>query len=85
MNINSIRNKFDLIAETIANFDIFLISESKIDSRVGLMLYLDETTSCKFLNNHPIVPNAEIICIEFHQFKRKWLLLGCYKSPTQND
>ena len=85
MNINSIRNKFDLIAETIANFDIFLISESKIDSRVGLMLYLNETTSCKFLNNHPIVPNAEIICIEFHQFKRKWLLLGCYKSPTQND
>ena len=32
MNINSIRNKFDMIAETIANFDIFLISESKIDS-----------------------------------------------------
>ena len=89
-----------MVAKTIANFDIFLISESKIDStfkgklnlflilidsRVGLMLYLNETTSCKFLNNHPIVPNAEIICIEFHQFKRKWLLLGCYKSPTQND
>ena len=120
MNINSIRNKFDMIAETIANFDIFLISESKIDStfpnmqfkinvyklfrrdrnrfgggsgggggvvggRVGLMLYLNETISCKFLNNHPIVPNAEIICIEFHQFKRKWLLLGCYKPPTQSD
>ena len=41
--------------------------------------------SCKFLNNHPIVPNAKIICIEFHQLKRKWLLLGCYKPPTQND
>ena len=41
--------------------------------------------SCKFLNNHPIVPNAKIICIEFHQLKRKWLLLGCYKPPTQDE
>ena len=32
LNINSIRNKFEMIAETITNFDIFLISESKIDS-----------------------------------------------------
>ena len=39
MNINSIRNKFDLIAETIANFDIFLISESKIDSTFHNMLF----------------------------------------------
>ena len=96
-----------MIAETITNFDIFLISESKIDSTFpnmqfkingyklfrrdrnrfggGLMLYLNEEIPCKFLNNHPIVPNAEIICIEFHQLKRKWLLLGCYKPPTQND
>ena len=32
LNINSIRNKFEMIAETITNFDIFLISESQIDS-----------------------------------------------------
>ena len=83
LNINSIRSKFEIIAETITNFDIFLISESKIDSTFpnmqfkinvyklfrrdrnrfggGLMLYLNEEISCKFLNNHPIVPNAEII------------------------
>ena len=35
--------------------------------------------------NHTVVPNAEIICIEFHQLKRKWLLLGCYTPPTQSD
>ena len=29
LNINSIRNKFEMIAKTITNFDIFLISESK--------------------------------------------------------
>ena len=32
LNTNSIRNKFEMITETITNFDIFLISESKIDS-----------------------------------------------------
>ena len=37
----------------------------------GLMLYLNEGIPCKFLNNYPIVPNAEIICIEFHQLNRK--------------
>ena len=96
-----------MIAETIPNFDMFLISESKIDSTFpnmqfkingynlfrsdrsrfggGLILYLNEEMSCRFLNNHPVVPNVEIICIKFHQLKRKWLLLGCYKPPTQNN
>ena len=32
LNINSIRNKFEMIAETITNFDTFLNSELKIDS-----------------------------------------------------
>ena len=49
------------------------------------MLYLNEEIPCKCLNNHPLVPNVEIINIEFHQLKRKWIFLGCYKSPTQND
>ena len=49
------------------------------------MHYLNEEIPFKFLNNHPTVPNAEIIRIEFHQLKRKWLLLGCYKRPTQSD
>ena len=107
LNINSIINKFEIITEIIKNFDIFLISESKIDSTFpnmqfrinsyklvrrdrnrfskGLMLYLNEEISCKFLNNHSVVPNTQIICIEFHQLKRKWLLLGCYKLPTQSE
>ena len=35
----------------------------------GLILYLNE--EMPFLNNHPIVPNSELIFIEFHQLKRK--------------
>ena len=26
-----------------------------------------------------------MMAIEFHQIKRKWLLLGCYKPPIQSD
>ena len=37
----------------------------------GLVLYLIEEIPCTFLNIHPIVRNAETICIEFHQLKRK--------------
>ena len=32
LNINSVRNKFEMIAEIIRDFDILLISESKLDS-----------------------------------------------------
>ena len=39
LNINSIRNKFEMIAETITNFDIFLILESKIDSTFSNMQF----------------------------------------------
>ena len=40
-----------------------------------LMLYLNEEIPCKFLNNHPLVPNSEVTCIECHQLKRNWFLL----------
>ena len=32
LNINSIKNKFEMIAKIIKDFNIFLISESKLDS-----------------------------------------------------
>ena len=32
LNINSVRNKFDSLIEIIKNFNIFLISESKLDA-----------------------------------------------------
>ena len=95
LNISSIRNKFEMVAGNTTNFDIILISESingyklfRHDrNRFGgrLILYLNEEIPCNLLNNHPILPNAEIICIEFHQLIRKWLLLGCYKPLIQSD
>ena len=40
------------------------------------MSYLNEEIPCKFLDSHPIVLNVDVICIEFHQLKRKHLFLG---------
>ena len=64
LNINSIRNKFEMIAKTITNFDIFLISESRTYSsfpnvqfkinrykqfrRDRPLLYLNEKTYVSF-------------------------------------
>ena len=56
-----------------------------VGGKGGLMLYSNEEIPCKFLNSHPIVVNAEIICTEFHQLKPIWLLLGCYKPLSQSD
>ena len=107
LNINSIRNKFEMMADIASNFSIFLISESKLDSYFpnsqfkinghnifrrdrtryggGLLLYVHEEIPCKILNQQTASSNSEIIAMQFFQTKRKWLLLGIYKPPKQNN
>ena len=36
-------------------------------------------------NGHPTFPNLELIAIEIHQNKRRWLFIGIYKPPCQSD
>ena len=36
-------------------------------------------------NGHPTFPNLELIAIEIHQNKRRWLFIGIYKPPSQSD
>ena len=38
-----------------------------------------------YLNDHPTFPNLELIAIEIHQNKRRWLFIGIYKPPSQSD
>ena len=107
LNINSIRNKFILAESIVKAFDLFLISESKLDSTFsmsqfhifefsffrqdlnrfggGLILYINENISCRPLNDHPTFPNLELIAIEIHQNKRRWLFIGTYKPPSQSN
>ena len=51
----------------------------------GLILYINENFPCKPLNDHPIFSNLELIAIEIHQNKRRWLFIGIYKPPPQSD
>ena len=107
LNINSIRNKFTFAESIVKAFDLFLISESKLDSTFpmnqfhifgfkifrldrnrfggGLILYINENIPCRPLNDHPTFPNLELIAIEIHQNKRRWLFIGMYKPPSQSD
>ena len=49
------------------------------------MFYFNEGIPCKVLVNQTVSPNVEMMAVEFHQMKRKWLLLGVYKPPIQSD
>ena len=85
-----------LISES-KKFSLFLISDKKFhinDFKIficdrnryggGLILYVHEGISCKPLKIPLFDLNIEIICLEFHQVKRKWLFVGTYKSPVVN-
>ena len=106
MNINSIRNKFHFAESIVKAFDLFLISESKLNTTFpmnqfhifgfkvfrrdrnrfggGLILYVNKNIPCRPLNDHPTFPNLELITIEIHQNKHRWLFISIYKPPSQS-
>lgn len=51
----------------------------------GLLLYVNEEMPCKILNQPSPSSNSEIIAMQFFQIKCKWLLLGIYKPPIQDN
>ena len=53
--------------------------------RGGLILYINENFPSKSLNIHPMFSDLELIAFKLCQSKRKWLFLGIYKPPSQND
>ena len=107
LNINLIRSKFILAESIVKVCDLFLVSESKLDStfpmnqfhvcgfkvfrrdpnRFGgsLILYINKNIPCGSLTDHPTFANSELIAIEIHQKKRRWLFIGICKSPSQSD
>ena len=50
----------------------------------GLLLYVHEGIPCKPLKMLLFDLKIEIIGLEFHQMKRKWLFVGMYKPPVVN-
>ena len=51
----------------------------------GLLFYNNENIPCKLINDE-IIPNyIEMIMFEFMVKARKWLCIGLYKPPSQNE
>ena len=86
---------FDIFLNSESKLDdIFPNNQFKIDYykmfdrnryRGGLVLYSTEQVPCKKLTNYENTIAFEIIVLEFHQSKRKWLILGIYKTTNQKE
>ena len=51
----------------------------------GLLLYVNEGIPGKLINSYDFKEGSEIIVFEFSISNKKWLLLGNYKPPSQNE
>ena len=51
----------------------------------GLLLNVNENLPGKIINSCRFRENSEIVLFEFSVSNKKWLLLGNYKPPSQND
>ena len=51
----------------------------------GLILYVNEDIPGKLINSYKFKEGSEIIIFEFSISNKKWLLLGNYKPPSQNE
>ena len=108
LNVNSIRNKFVSTQKLIKRmFDIFLISETKIDISFpnaqfkiegyksfrkdrdafggGLLFYVNEKLNCRSLEICLSYTIIGILPLELRLLNSKWLILGTYKPPSQNE
>ena len=59
--------------------------EDRTKNGGGHLLYVNENIPGKIINSYKFKENSEIILFEFSVSNKKWLLLGNYKTPSQND
>ena len=51
----------------------------------GVLYYVNENIPCKMVSVEGVPDDCERILIEFSIKIRKWLCIGLYKPPSQND
>ena len=51
----------------------------------GVLIYIKENIGSKILKKHMIESDIEVLLIEVNFRKSKWLLVGTYHPPSQND
>ena len=92
LNINSIRNKFDQLKDTVLKYiDILILTGTKLDETFLISQSLMDgfsnwdTIPSKILEKHSCPNNIEYLFIELNFRKCKWLLYRTYHPPSQND
>ena len=55
------------------------------DHGVGLLIYVTSDVPCKQVNNREFPDGIEGIFVEINFRKSRWILLGTYHPPSQND
>ena len=91
------RNKIDICLFSETNLDEtfprqqFTIHSYKMYRRDrnkhggGVLSYVNENIPCKMVSAKGAPDDCEIILIEFSIKTQKWLCIGLYKPPSQND
>ena len=67
----------------ISNYKTFRRDRNKHGA--GLLFYINENIPCKLINDEIIPSYIEMIMFEFMVKARKWLCIGLYKPPSQNE
>ena len=78
------------IDDSFPNFQFFaegyrIFRKDRNKNGDGLLLYVNEGIPGKLINSYDFKKGSEIIAFEFSISNKKWLLLGNYKPPSQND
>ena len=64
----------------IANYNMFWKDQNKNDG--GLLFDVNQDLNYKIVNTHNCSTDIEILPLELASTKRKWLILGLYKTPS---
>ena len=81
ININSIRNKFDMLSSMAKdNIDILMVSETKLCG--GILLFIGEDIPTKIISI-TLLKDFEGIFVELN-FRKKKILLCCSYNPHKN-
>ena len=85
LNINSLRNKFDLLSEQVKrSVDILMVSETKLDDSFPKGQFLTEGfhSPAKLLSYD--FPCAENFFVEINLYNKKWLI-NCSYNPHKSS
>ena len=67
----------------ITDFKVFRYDRNRFGG--GLLLFVNDKMQSRFLSKYFIFFETDIMAIELHQNKSKWLFWCAYKPPNQND